>query len=116
MNRIEEVTHVSKYRTLRFLTAVCAVASSAVMLACGGPPGPGPVPAANSNAPAPASIVVPPNPLIAKNLANGEVTVTFAAISATGQAVADVPLVLSADTTVSISPAVATTDASGAAT
>ena len=39
---------MSKFRTLRFLTAVCAVASSAVMLACGGDPAPGPDPATDA--------------------------------------------------------------------
>jgi hypothetical protein len=114
--RSNEGNNVSKNGYLRTFLAAIAFAASASMLACGGDLAPGPEPATSQNVPVPASIIVTPNPLVAQNLANGEVTVTFAAITATGQAVPDAPLVLSADPSVSISPAVTKTDASGGAT
>ena len=113
LNRSEEVTHVSKFRTLRFLTAVCAVASSAVMLACGGDPAPGPDPATDATvnaALATLEVTVATPALQAK--ADQSTSITVTAVDANRRALEKVPVSLSASSGI-ISSTSTETDAQG---
>lgn len=92
------------------------------MVACGGDPAPGTTdPGAGGGGVAPpgpvvpagASLVVATTPLIVQNNPNTEVDVTVTAVTADGQAITGVPISLSSDGGVVISPGSVTTDASG---
>ncbi len=104
---------MSKFRTLRFLTAVCAVASSAVMLACGGDPAPGPDPATDTTvnaALAVLEITVAQPTLQAK--ADQSTSITVTAVDANRRALPDIPVSLSASSGI-ISSTSDKTDAQG---
>lgn len=93
-----------------------------LLVACGGDPAPGTAPPAGGAAPpgavvpAGTSLVVAASPLIVENNPNAEVDVTVTAVTAGGQAVAGVPITLSSDGGVVISPGGLVTDASGSVT
>ena len=104
---------MSKYRTLRFLTAICAVASSAVMLACGGDPAPGPAPTTDTSvnaALAVLEITVAQPTLQAK--ADQSTSITVTAVDANRRALPDIPVSLSASSGI-ISSTSDKTDAQG---
>lgn len=87
---------MSKKLPLRFLTALMAVASGVVMLACGGDPAPGPAPT-NPTTVVPLAaleVTVAKPTLDAK--ADQATTVTVTAVDANRRALSDVPVSLSA--------------------
>lgn len=109
--------NVSNNRYLRFMTAMAAVATAAVIAACGGDPAPGPDPTSPTGT-TPATlagleVTASATSLDAKDGQTSLVTIT--AIDANRRALADVPVTVSASSGI-LSNAGTTTDSSGKVT
>jgi hypothetical protein len=100
-------------KTIKGMGIIAAMLSAAALfVACGGS-APGAAPGGGALGPTATSLVVTTDPLVVSNTSGTEVDVTVTAVSSGGQAVAGVPISLTSEDGVVISPGTGTTDATG---